>query len=624
MIPAIRFTLAGLMAGILLLTGCGKNSPTGPKMPAGPATDFDEVIQAAGAFPEVQDREQVLATESSSETVNGEVYYCTKITHDVTKNFDTFPLFDPNAEVVFPGNLLQGATLSEATPSPVPVERGGGTVVVTLVNGSNGVQRQIPQVTLGNVIEAANQIVAANSGTLPARTTYSMERIGSREQLGLALNASYRNLSSAVQGSFNFRSDLSYNRFVVKLTQAYYTIAYELPTHTADFFAPGVTPADLARFVSAGNPAAFISSVTYGRIFYLLIQSTESAQAVEASIRASFNAAVSGGTIGGGAKYVSQLQSLQIGGYALGGDSQKALAALQGDLDALKRYITEGGTIRSGTPLSYVVRSVARPDQIVKVHVNTQYDEVDCIPIGESLANPIVWYSAQNGVTHVATGNDASRGVTKIANLFSNGYSAATNAPSTELYAGAYIAGGGPNGSAVVNFGYGQSYMSGRMNFTGLGFENTDYTVFAVLRAYHLGSTPNLPRWFTWGESTGPGQCLQIGFVEPDTVVVSHGGGLVLKAKTPSSVDAYRLYTVRFSRTAGLSIWVNGVLVGSNPSFTQPVQSFVGARFGTVGANRQPDWRLTNMLLDFRAFGTAASEDQRIAIEQAIRTRFAL
>jgi hypothetical protein len=89
-------------------------------------------------------------------------------------------------------------------------------------------------------------------------------------------------------------------------------------------------------------------------------------------------------------------------------------------------------------------------------------------------------------------------------------------------------------------------------------------------------------------------------------------------------VDLYRLYTLRFSRTDGLSIWVDGVLVGSAPGFTQPVQSFVGARFGTVAANRQPDARLINSLVDFRAFGTAATDVQRTAVEQAIRTKFAL
>jgi hypothetical protein len=43
-----------------------------------------------------------------------------------------------------------------------------------------------------------------------------------------------------------------------------------------------------------------------------------------------------------------------------------------------------------------------------------------------------------------------------------------------------------------------------------------------------------------------------------------------------------------------------------------------------VGTNRQPDARIVNSLLDLRAFGSIATDQQRVAIEQAIRTQFGL
>jgi len=243
------------------------------------------------------------------------------------------PILDPNTQVIFPGNLLQGNTLNNATPSGIPVERGPGTVVITLVNGASSASRELDVVGLSNVYDAMNEIIADNPGDLPARTTYSMERITSRQQLGVALRAEYSNLTTDVQGAFSYNEDVSYNRYLVRLTQSYYTIAFEAPTDPSLFFGEGVTADQLSNYVQPGNPAAYVSSVTYGRVFYLLIQSTDSYQEMRASIDASFNGAVASGSIGGDVKYVSELSSVQIGGYAIGGNSNQAAAALTGDFE---------------------------------------------------------------------------------------------------------------------------------------------------------------------------------------------------------------------------------------------------------------------------------------------------
>jgi len=47
-----------------------------------------------------------------------------------------FPLFNPNASVIYPGSLLQGKSLKQATPDVIAVERAGGTVSYDLNNGN--------------------------------------------------------------------------------------------------------------------------------------------------------------------------------------------------------------------------------------------------------------------------------------------------------------------------------------------------------------------------------------------------------------------------------------------------------------------------------------------------------
>ena len=89
-------------------------------------------------------------------------------------------------------------------------------------------------------------------------------------------------------------------------------MAFQLPTSKEELFDPSVTPEQLGQYVGPGNPAAFISSVTYGRKFYLLIESTSSSVDIDASINASFGAAVAQGSLGVDAKYISDLESVRV------------------------------------------------------------------------------------------------------------------------------------------------------------------------------------------------------------------------------------------------------------------------------------------------------------------------
>ncbi|MFK7924632.1 MAG: thiol-activated cytolysin family protein, partial [Bacteroidia bacterium] len=128
-----------------------------------------------------------------------------------------------------------------------------------------------------------------------------------------------------------------------------------------------------------GNPATYISSVSYGRKFYLLLESTASRTEIRASIKASYDAAVSNTEIKAGAKYVDELSNVNIKVYAIGGDQTTALATFNGDFNAVATFLTEGGDYRTGVPLSYVVRSL-ETHQIVNVKLATQYQTSVCEP----------------------------------------------------------------------------------------------------------------------------------------------------------------------------------------------------------------------------------------------------
>jgi hypothetical protein len=364
---------AGGTAETVFDVSCG--SPTTGAM------TLADVIATAGAYEEAEPKDTVTDTSIESELrEDGTTWTCTVERHSAVDAPDDYATFNPNAEVIYPGSMLQGATLVDATPEPVVVRRAGGTVVINLLNASEGVSEQVDEVRQSSIVQAINDILRANSQVVPARFTYTSEEVQSREQLALSLGVNVSTLSADIRSKLSFDTDRKYNRFLVHMVQSFYTVSFDLPRSLDELFHPSVTADDLAPYVGPGNPPTYISSVTYGRRFVLLIESTSSVSEMKASIRASYDAAVVSVDLGANVKYVKDLENVNIKVFALGGDQSMATAMFNGDFQALQSFLTQGADIKTGVPLSYVVRNVL-DNTIVGVKVATDYDVKSCVPI---------------------------------------------------------------------------------------------------------------------------------------------------------------------------------------------------------------------------------------------------
>lgn len=373
---------------IIFIFSCQQDDPApGPNL-----NTFDGVIASGGTPappPESFRNESDLASADTvlyNEENRAEIWTCTNVEVELSENNPDFALFTAGTEVVFPGNLLQGNSLSQATPSIIPLKRGKGTITISTLNGSNpeNISEEVEEVNFAEIAVATNRIIGNNNGQLSANTNIEIREINSTEEIGLAMNASYQTLSSKVKGSFDFNSSVSYSSYMVKLTQSFYTMVYNVP-EPEEIFDESVTPDQLARYIYDGNPGTYISSVNYGRIFYLLIQSTQSKTEVKAAIDASFDAVLSEGSVEIDESHINSLANKKISGYAYGGDANLANGALLGDLENVQNFIKEGGTINNGAPLSYVVRSLYDPAQVVSTALATKYTITNCENISQGL-----------------------------------------------------------------------------------------------------------------------------------------------------------------------------------------------------------------------------------------------
>lgn len=355
--------------------------------------NYDQVIDAGGPVEEPPaPSTEVVGETLADEEQGGELWRCTSQRLKVGYNSGGqggFPQFNPNASVIYPGSLLQGKTLNKATPDVVAVERAGGTISIDILDGSPQSYFEVDKVTKSSITNASNAIIAGSTGTIPANMEFSYEKIQSKEQMAAALKVDYHNAFTEIEAKLSFSSDKEYNRTVVNLTQSYYTMSYDIPTSLDQVFAPSVRPKDLARYIGSGNPATYVSDVTYGRIYMLLIETTSTETEMDAAVNASFNGAVTGGGAEAEVSKLSSLQNLKVKLFAFGGEASSTLLTIgqAGDLNKLTELLAEGSDIRTGKPISYVVRSVYN-NQIVKVGLNTEYDVTNCEPLNPNGTPP--------------------------------------------------------------------------------------------------------------------------------------------------------------------------------------------------------------------------------------------
>lgn len=358
------------LAGTLMTTSCKKD--------ASPAEDlsYEEVLKSGGEFESFSNYKILTNNSTSSIPVDSGNFVCNNATWHVLQGFDDFPLYNPNVNVVYPGSLLQGGSLNQGTPDIVAVMRGPGTVSIDLVNGSNAVYVNLPEVKKSYITQALNDIIDSNNEVMPARFNMTHTEIKTQEELALELKVDVDAAPAEVGANFELSNEAGTNHYLVSLKQTFFTMSYDIPYTYDEFFDPSVTPMDLAKYVGPNNPACYVSDVTYGRVFHLLIESTSSVFKIKAAVNASVTGVPVEGEID--VNYLSSLENLSVKVISLGGGVTPTFSAISATtLNSLTTQLGKSSDIQAGVPLSYVVRTVYN-NKLVKNKVDMEYTISDC------------------------------------------------------------------------------------------------------------------------------------------------------------------------------------------------------------------------------------------------------
>jgi hypothetical protein len=246
---------------------CKRCCAIGDPLACGAGASIDANVSALPHLLQVAPFEERPIGDVDVETydVDGRTYECTAQRYEVTAEFDEQLTLNPTSDVLWPGAVVDGATIDTGGYVPIVADRDPLTISVSLVNIAGAQSRTVQDPKLSTVREAIAEILAQEvTGATEARVTFSIEEVHSESQLDIALGVTYKGGFGSVKNQFDFSRTDILSRTLVKFLQVYYTIDVDPPDRPSDFFAPWVSWASLERQISSKVFPMYVSTIAYG------------------------------------------------------------------------------------------------------------------------------------------------------------------------------------------------------------------------------------------------------------------------------------------------------------------------------------------------------------------------
>jgi len=384
------------LALVGVVAGCSFASapPPAPDDPAGgndttgapPATaEIDAYIASLPYLP--LDAASVAAGAPSAPVADGD-YACTTQSLTETRQYDRIVAYAANSDSLYPGALLGADSVVSGLFTQVVLPRAPATISVSLENLGGTKQAAIAEPSLSAYRDALSGILDAEiTGSTPANLSSEIEQVHSEQQLNMALGvqASWGLGIASLKSSFDFSNQDVLSRYVVRYTQAYYTVDLDAPGSPSAVLGGEVTLGDVEAKMGSANPPVYVSSVTYGRLVVFTFESRYSSEEMSAAL----DFAYSGGVDVSGdvsVTYKDILSQSKITAFILGGDAGAAAQTID-SYDALIDFIKTGGNYSRqspGAPIAYKL-SYLKDNSPARMAFSTDYEVRDCVRVSQKV-----------------------------------------------------------------------------------------------------------------------------------------------------------------------------------------------------------------------------------------------
>jgi hypothetical protein len=393
-----------IVASLPMMQACGNGSGHWVELAGSDRTlylsptraELRRFIQGLGKVDIPDDKNPAVGAESTTiGEVDGIPSRITTQKKSITRSFESVAAFDPNADVLWAGSIVQGRSIESGVLAPIALSRKPGTVTVknlTMEGSSAEYSRSIENPTNATLQKAVMDIVTQklpiHSGAL---ISYESATYSSVDQGLLQMGVSAKWLSASAKASISAEQSIKSSNMIVRLTQAYYSASFSPPSAPEAFFTDNVSVDDAALYMSPkngkvrSNPPVYVSTVTYGRSLYFLISSNEESSRLKAAVESSFKIGIVNGDANVAAERQRIIQDSDIRVLVLGGSGSSAVNVLTGDKVAgIEKLLREGADYSPsspGVPISYQLRYL-KDNDVARLSLTTEYDDRRVTPIG--------------------------------------------------------------------------------------------------------------------------------------------------------------------------------------------------------------------------------------------------
>jgi len=242
---------------------------------------------------------KVIDTVIENIIMNGVSTKCSSLVVERIQRVTEFNSFyDLDKSDIWPGNIVQGEFV-QSQGKVVGIGAFPREPINITITGSQGTKGL-------NVIDPnksnITSYISNNSRYfwfMPPLYTYQQCEIKySKEQTFADFGLSYQFLAGNLKFKFDDITTTGSNSMYMLIKTIYFHASVEYPSNPAGFFKIGTVASDLKRVMSKTNPPAYISSVSYGRMAVVKLESTYSQRDVVTALNIYFGKIVGNLSIG--------------------------------------------------------------------------------------------------------------------------------------------------------------------------------------------------------------------------------------------------------------------------------------------------------------------------------------
>ncbi|GAA2524278.1 thiol-activated cytolysin family protein [Streptomyces longisporus] len=301
--------------------------------------------------------------------------------YDMTKTPEIIMTRDPNADILWPGALVQGAAAVEGGLTECAIkERKPIRIGITSLGGN--IKSQLVENPSGSLVGDAIRAMTGDRDATPETTFYRMSEASSARSALLEMNASasYMGFKSEASGEFK-KEDKSTTIYALFIQRAF-TVTCDNNGLPDQWFTPALTNKRLSeyqpQYIDQGNPPLWISGVSYGRSLIFAFHSNSSTLDAKAALRMGYD----GGAFSGSAELKAKLQQIldtsEVSIIARGGPNKDIMALIRDN--SLKSYFSGDLKMNQCVPISYTLKSLADAS-IASMSETTQFTKVSRSPL---------------------------------------------------------------------------------------------------------------------------------------------------------------------------------------------------------------------------------------------------